>query len=724
MSELPIGNSPNVARSMSTDSYYSSHEHSGARFSVDVVGLLEALTEQFPEPLLCVRELIQNAADAEAQRIDVDISYDKHRNMTRLSVRDDGRGMSSDEVQTYLTIGLSNKDPSRDRGRFGIGKLSPYALGFEQMVVETNSGETAHRLEFRPDGSGHVREQPEVSDTGLASKSALTSPYTDRGTSVHIYKSQTREEAEAFLRRTHTIVNESCGSLQIPLFVNGVAVNQILGLTTPYVVCFESGAGSGVIGVGSEPVYTLLSGGIVLEMGAPLLGDQVSYLLDAPQLSPTLSRNAVRRDSAFDNLLRSAQAELPHLVEVAGQVLSERVARLRQSGAIVERALEPNDRAVLEWLRVRLLDPEAASNPIMESTPLLETADGDLVSANMLTDIVKRERHIPFSRVPRTPEEISGYVDRGIPVLLLYRDLEDFLLRQKIPTIEVDGWDDGIEVADSDWSQAEIELAKRFRLSSSRFEGSKLAVVATIVLLMGGCIWWSFSRLWFSVPTREPVEVWPSQASMPPSMAEVLSEVRVAEAIPSYYFSGGILCLGIFFAVSYLLFLRIYGRQISTRELIPRVQGDRRHNRILLMARILIHPIDFVVARGWSRPSRRDSGKVIAGKRAFAKERSIKIGMRLDLDQLILGYIDLMSKQGDPSDARMILQRDGRVLLNRHHPTIRNLIKIAEFDPYRARVLLDALLATDPELAGDCDPRQIEWDLVARAPKLLTAQNI
>ena len=45
-------------------------------FSVDIKGLLEALTEQFPEPLLCVRELVQNAADASAKRIEVDVAYD------------------------------------------------------------------------------------------------------------------------------------------------------------------------------------------------------------------------------------------------------------------------------------------------------------------------------------------------------------------------------------------------------------------------------------------------------------------------------------------------------------------------------------------------------------------------------------------------------------------------------------------------------------------------
>jgi hypothetical protein len=142
-------------------------------FSVDIAGLLQALTEQFPEPLLCVRELVQNAADAGAQRIEVDVAYDASRSLFRLSVRDDGRGMNEAEVEGYLTIGFSEKDPGRDRGRFGVGKLSPYALGIVRMVVETCDGHTTHRLTFNRDGSGTI---------------ARSSTRGPRGTVVRVYK--------------------------------------------------------------------------------------------------------------------------------------------------------------------------------------------------------------------------------------------------------------------------------------------------------------------------------------------------------------------------------------------------------------------------------------------------------------------------------------------------------------------------------------------------------
>lgn len=166
----------------------------GARqsFSVDIRGLLDALTEQFPEPLLCVRELIQNAADAGSRRIETDVAFDANRGLMRLSVRDDGRGMNEDEVEGYLIIGFSDKDPRSQRGRFGVGKLSPYALGISRMVVETCDGRSTHRITFNRDGSGTMAR--------LAAR--------PRGTVVRVYKRCSRHEAEGLAERTFRLVQQ------------------------------------------------------------------------------------------------------------------------------------------------------------------------------------------------------------------------------------------------------------------------------------------------------------------------------------------------------------------------------------------------------------------------------------------------------------------------------------------------------------------------------------
>ncbi len=704
------------------------------RFSVDIQGLLEALTEQFPEPLLCVRELVQNAADAGAQRIEVDVSYDASRQLFRIAVRDDGRGMSEAEVEGYLTIGFSEKDPGRQRGRFGVGKLSPYALDIVRMVVETCDGQIAHRLTFNGDGSGQLAPVD----------------LRPRGTVVRVYKECSRTEAEQLTQRTFALVEERCGSIGIPLFVNGQRVNREIGLPTPYAWSFTSEDGVGVLGICAEPIQELMGGGIVLETSAPILGEEISYVLDSPRLAPTLSRNAVRRDHAFDTLLRAAQAAMPAFTEKVAEALRERVEALRAQGGAIERSLDPADRSALEWLRQQLLTPDDEGPSVaVKSAPVLETADGGLVSAKELAEVIRREGRVPASRVPHTREELSAYADRGVPVLLLYRDLEDFLERQGIPTVEVDGADDGLEVAPGQWSPGEAALARRPPLATGRTRwaplvvasGAAVAAVVTAVVL---------------VTQRDPAPLAAAVAPVASATAPQVDPTTPAPASPaastsvaasptaqhaSLAASGGpaaprkmrgvvvslaavvaFLSTALGAALLYFTFIR---RGVGSRAWLqaeadaPLMVGENRSRRLDVLRRAVFHPIDFFVARGWSirasgaRPLSGSAG--ITGYRELAPELPIRSGVRLDLDRIEIGFVDLVSTVGEPHDGRILLRRGMRALLNRNHPTVRDLIQIAELDPRRARVLLEALLATDPDLARGSDPRQVEWDLLGRA---------
>lgn len=707
------------------------------RFSVDIQGLLEALTEQFPEPLLCVRELVQNAADAGAQRIEVDVSYDASRQLFRIAVRDDGRGMSEPEVEGYLTIGFSEKDPGRQRGRFGVGKLSPYALDIVRMVVETCDGQVAHRLTFNGDGSGQLARVD----------------LRPRGTVVRVYKETSRTEAEQLTQRTFALVEERCGSIGIPLFVNGQRVNREIGLPTPYAWSFTAEGGVGVIGLCAEPIQELMGGGIVLETGAPILGEEISYVLDSPRLAPTLSRNAVRRDQAFDQLLRAAQAAMPAFTEKVAEALRDRVEALRAQGGAIERSLDPADRSALEWLRQQLLTPDDEGPSLaVKSAPVLETADGGLVSAKELAEVIRREGRVPSSRVPHTREELSAYADRGVPVLLLYRDLEDFLERQGIPTVEVDGADDGLEVSPGQWSPGEAALARRPALPSpqKRWAPAMVVAAAAVVAVLA-----TYTIITQRTPVDPVVVVAPTPAGLVPSgptpselpgpadaaprapdhadAADGAAHASLTAAAPAgpKRFRGVVVSLAAIVAflstalgaaLLYFTFVRRSGGPrawLQAEADAPLMVGENRSRRWDVLRRALLHPIDFFVARGWSirasgtRPLSASAG--ITGYRELAPELPIRSGVRLDLDRIEIGFVDLVSTVGEPHDGRILLRRGLRALLNRNHPTVRDLIAIAEVDPRRARVLLEALLATDPDLARGSDPRQVEWDLLGRA---------
>jgi hypothetical protein len=700
-------------------------------FSVDIIGLLEALTEQFPEPLLCVRELVQNAADAGARRIEVDVAYDASRSLFRLSVRDDARGMNAKEVEGYLTIGFSEKDPTRERGRFGVGKLSPYALGISRMVVETCDGHVTHRLTFNSDGSGTIfRLGPRP-----------------KGTVVRVYKECGRDEAERLAERTFQLVEERCGSISIPLFVNGHPVNRDVALPTIYSLPFSSSAGKGVIGITADPTHILMGGGIVLETDAPILGPEVSYILDSPRLQPTLSRNAVRRDHAFDTLLKATRGQMSALIAHTARQLRVRTDRLRQEGTPVERGLDANDRAALEWLRSRLLEPEEETpDPIVRDAPVLETADGSLVSAQELIDVIRREGRVPTSRIPRTRDEISAYADRGVPVLLLYRDLEDFLERQAIETVEVDGEDDGIEIAEVEWSKGEVALAQRVPMPKKPVFMRRVPVAAVGALMAVAVL----GAIYVGRPDiggREPsVELHRFAGKTPPPSMEPV-ELSAAPPSPSSDATRAgaidlprgraqaqnhfLVTLAGFIAVlsaaagCAMIYLTITSKSTATASWLraeagaPLTVGETRRRRLNVLSRAILHPIDFFVARGWSvrasGPKPLAASSAIKGYRELAPEAPIRSGVRLDLDRVRIGFVDLISSSGDPHDGRILIRRSDRVLLNRNHPTVRDLIRIAENEHRRARLLLDVLLATDPELARGTDPRQVEWDLLGRA---------
>ena len=713
---------------------------SGQRFSVDISGLLEALTEQFPEPLLCVRELIQNAADAGAQKITVDVAYDGDRHLLRLSVTDDGRGMNSSEIESYLTIGFSEKNKDVHRGRFGIGKLSPYALGIVRMVVETCDGHFARRITFSSDGSGSISEIPPGA----------------RGTVVRVYKRCEREVAEELATRTTQLVSSQCGSLSIPLYVNGLNVNRDVGLPTEYSLRFNSSAVVGELGIQSEPIRLLMGGSIVLESGAPILGPSISYVLDSSRLSPTLSRNAVRRDNEFDVLLREAQSQLPALTDRVAEELAARVKQLKAKGQHIERELSLDDRSALEWLRGQLLDPELeAPPPSIKHAPVLETADGNLVSLESIVQVIRKDGRIPISRVPRTKEEIGGFVDRGIPVLLLYRDLEDFLDKQKIPSVEVDGQDDGVEVEPRIWSRGEAALARRILPSAqSNKLKTSFALAATAALFLAVIVMWSSfeqdnyyrSEKRYS-PTTETTQVVDFEESFEVHIpAENIREnkkqtmeaamirkpakgsrrdkfVNVLAAVVAIFSA----------AAGFALLYRSYRKRRTPTTWVqeeigtPLTAEPAGHRRWDVVRRAILHPIDFFIARAWSVKSSGQkslsASSALAHYRELSGEPIIRSGVKLQLDLLQIGFVDLVSTVGEPHDGRVLLMRDQKVLLNRNHPTIRDLIDVASVDEDRARILLDILLATDPQLSKETDPRQVEWDLLNRAERYMSRKK-
>jgi hypothetical protein len=106
----------------------------------------------YTESVELLRELVNNAYDADAERVDVEITPE------RISVSDDGAGMDLEGLKQYFNIGSEEKvvhsrSPKYGRvriGQFGIGKFASLAAA-SRFEVMTQFKEFAARVIFDKD---------------------------------------------------------------------------------------------------------------------------------------------------------------------------------------------------------------------------------------------------------------------------------------------------------------------------------------------------------------------------------------------------------------------------------------------------------------------------------------------------------------------------------------------------------------------------------------------
>ncbi len=108
-----------------------------------------------------IGELVANAWDANAQRVDINIPIGSIADDSEIVVQDDGDGMTDREVRdAYLVIGRDRrKDDGTDvtpglgrkvMGRKGIGKLSGFGIAGEIEIESVKDGETSRfRMNLR-----------------------------------------------------------------------------------------------------------------------------------------------------------------------------------------------------------------------------------------------------------------------------------------------------------------------------------------------------------------------------------------------------------------------------------------------------------------------------------------------------------------------------------------------------------------------------------------------
>jgi hypothetical protein len=296
-------------------------------------------------------------------------------------------------------------------------------------------------------------------------------------------------------------------------------------------------------------------------------------------------------------------------------------------------------------------------------------------------------------------------VDRGVPVILLYRDVEDFLDAEGLRAAEVETREEGREIDVERYTPGERALLSdaplRIRRPAVLARGAAVLVIAALAGAAAGGL---AGR---AVGPLRPEPAGPAGSVAAPIEAPAPRAPTGGGAAWPLAGAGAL-------ALAAAGGLAAWSRRRRARAFPVRTASPWRWR---VLARAVRHPRDFVVARTWARRSAdapTGRGPALEGYRELVPEPEVPVGVRLDLDRLGKGLVDLRGPDGRRSDARVLVIRERRALLNRNHPTVKRLIGLAEHEPVRARLLLDMLLATDPELARHADPRQAEWDLVAR----------
>lgn len=277
------------------------------------------------DPFVFVRELIQNARDADARAAHFRVETGSGR--SRVVCRDDGDGMSLEHARRYLfTLYASSKRERRDAGRFGVGFWSVLRFEPDRVVV---------RSWPRRGAAWEIALAGDLSSAALAEPPAC--PFAaGHGTEVLLDRAGEdtelrRRVRDAAIQSSRFVTRRREPATPLDLRVDGERVTAPFALARPS-ACFRRRGLRGVVALGREARVELFARGLRVRSAATL-GDlrggsgasRVLFpeseglvpqaLLDGDALAPLLARSDVKDDPALRRLLRVAEAELARLVD-------------------------------------------------------------------------------------------------------------------------------------------------------------------------------------------------------------------------------------------------------------------------------------------------------------------------------------------------------------------------------------------------------------------------
>lgn len=279
------------------------------------------------DPWVFIRELLQNARDAGARRVEIEVS--KHGDVDRLTVRDDGCGMSYNHARRYLfALYASSKEDSLEQaGKFGIGFWS--VLRFEPSTITIRSRGSGDAWQVLLDGRLRDVEETAARLEG-GTEIVLERPVREGQDLAADVMAATRRFGRFVTRRGDP-------DTPLPVTVDGRSANAELKLEAPSAE-FHGKGFRGAVGLGEKPEVELFAQGLFVRSASSLQDLQAAgelvdepaastegamaelpslaprVLIDSDELDLLLARSDARYDKHLRRILRSAEKQLGRLI--------------------------------------------------------------------------------------------------------------------------------------------------------------------------------------------------------------------------------------------------------------------------------------------------------------------------------------------------------------------------------------------------------------------------
>ncbi|MDC0718260.1 sacsin N-terminal ATP-binding-like domain-containing protein [Nannocystis bainbridge] len=289
-----------------------------------------------PDPWVFVRELLQNARDAGATK--VEFTAEARGGRWVLRCRDDGEGMTFAHARRYLfALYASSKESRRDQvGRFGVGFWSVLRFEPERIAIRSRARRPDPNSPDPEDRSGAWALELD----GDLSTARKTTPPSLPGTEIELERAAVDEALErrvfdAALQNARFLATRDDPERPLTVTVNGRKVNKPFALPAPS-ASFRRGRVRGVVGLGEAARVELFSRGLRVRSAASLSdfvvaggrstdNSRVQFtelpgrlapqaLLESDALELMLSRSDARDNKALRRLVDLAQRELEGLI--------------------------------------------------------------------------------------------------------------------------------------------------------------------------------------------------------------------------------------------------------------------------------------------------------------------------------------------------------------------------------------------------------------------------